>query len=84
MLVFSILIVSIEYMKVKMTIDTLAQMVAAGFDSVGSNMATKKELHEFRVEVNERFDVVDKRFDHVERQLDTIEHIVLDDHGQRI
>lgn len=56
--------------KKKTTIDDLARMVAAGFNSVENKMATKSEM-------NRRFDVVEKR-------LDKIEDLILIDHKRHL
>lgn len=56
--------------KKKTTIDDLARMVAAGFNSVESKMATKADM--------------DRQFKDVNFHLDKIENLILADHKRRI
>jgi archaellum component FlaC len=61
----------------KVTIDGLARMVAGGFNSVESKMATKADM-------DNRFDKVDNRFDKVESRLDRVEALLTTDYKRRV
>ena len=60
------------------TLDDLAGMIKTGFDEAG------KELKDFRVEVDERFEQVDKRFEQVDKRFDRIENLTVTDHRHRL
>jgi len=65
----------------KITLETLAAMVSAGFSHVDERFdetVTKEDLDAFRQETEERFDKVDARFVHINARLDTIERDVKD------
>ena len=67
------------------TLDDLAGMIKTGFDEAG------KELKDFRVEVDERFEQVDKRFEQVDKRFEQvdkrfyrIQNLTVTDHRHRL
>ncbi len=71
--------------KSKTTLDTLAQMVARGFESVATKedlkeLATKKELHELEVKLEAKmdlgFDDLGKKVEKVDSRVDGVYEIL--------
>jgi hypothetical protein len=68
----------------RVTVDRLAEMVAAGFQELQEAMRQGFDRVNERMDAHDgRFDEVDSRLDRIERKLDnTIERV--DDHGVRL
>ncbi len=59
------------------TIDTLAIMVKNGFDRMEDKMATKEDLNDLKINM-------DNQFSEVNRRLDNIEHLITGEYRIRI
>lgn len=79
-------------MKEKITLESLARMVANGFTEMKSYMDERFDDVDKRFDdVDNRFDEVDKKFDRVNKRIDETNRIMdvivvpaLDDHSRRI
>lgn len=68
-------------MEKKVTIDSLAQMVARGFDSMDKRFDSMDKRFD---QVEGRLDKVEGRIDKVEERFDRIENLLIRDHAYRI
>lgn len=61
-----------------MTLDTLAGMVQRGFEGVDKN------FHDFRAEMNKRFDDIEVRLADIEDRLDRLEKALFEEQHERM